>query len=104
VPGPARRPQFRRRNAVAQLRRAGLLETGVPVLACEAEAAPLSTVPAGTTLSGQDLPQWTGTAREAGLPGIATFAKGLDQDPGAAASGLAMPWSSGPVEGRVNRR
>ena len=34
-------------------------------------------------------------ARDVGLPGIASFAKGLEQD--------VTSWSSGPVEGRVNR-
>jgi transposase len=52
-----------------------------------------------TELTGQDLPQWMGAAREAGLPGIA---KGLEQDLDAVTSGLTMNWSSGPVEGRVN--
>jgi transposase len=52
--------------------------------------------------SGQDLPQWTATQREAGLPGIASFAKGLEHDLDAVTSGLILPWSSGPVEGRVN--
>jgi hypothetical protein len=55
-----------------------------------------------TELTGQDLPQWMATAREAGLPGIASFAKGLQQDLDAVTNGLTMNWSSGPVEGRVN--
>jgi transposase len=33
-----------------------------------------------TELTGQDLPQWMAAAREAGLPGISSFAKGLEQD------------------------
>jgi len=41
-------------------------------------------------------------AREAGLPGISSFAKGLEQDLDAVTNGLTMNWSSGPVEGRVN--
>ena len=41
-------------------------------------------------------------AREAGLPGISSFARGLEQDLDAVTNGLTMPWSSGPVEGRVN--
>ena len=41
-------------------------------------------------------------ARSAGLPGISSFAKGLEQDLDAVTNGLTMPWSSGPVEGRVN--
>ena len=55
-----------------------------------------------TELTGQDLPQWIAAARDAGLPGISSFAKGLEQDLDAVTNGLTMPWSSGPVEGRVN--
>jgi transposase len=55
-----------------------------------------------TELTGQDLPQWMATARNAALPGISSFAKGLEQDLDAVTNGLTMPWSSGPVEGRVN--
>jgi transposase len=36
------------------------------------------------------------------LPGISSFAKGLEQDLDAVTNGLTMNWSSGPVEGRVN--
>ena len=55
-----------------------------------------------TGLTGQDLPQWIADASDAGLPGISSFAKGLKQDLDAVTNGLTMPWSSGPVEGRVN--
>jgi transposase len=55
-----------------------------------------------TRLTGQDLPQWMAAAREAGLPGISSFAKGLELDLDAVTNGLTMNWSSGPVEGRVN--
>jgi hypothetical protein len=55
-----------------------------------------------TGLTGENLPQWIDTASAAGLPGIASFAKGLEQDLDAVTNGLTMPWSSGPVEGRVN--
>jgi len=55
-----------------------------------------------TNLTGQDLPQWIAAAREAGLPGISSFAEG-EQDLDAATNGLTMNWSSGSVEGRVNR-
>jgi transposase len=57
-----------------------------------------------TELTGQDLPQWTAAARSEGLPGIASFAKGLEQDLDAVTRGLTMTWSSGPVEGRVNHQ
>jgi hypothetical protein len=40
-----------------------------------------------TELTGQDLPQWMAAAREAGLPGITSFAKGLEQDLDAVSSG-----------------
>ena len=55
-----------------------------------------------TQLTGHDLPQWISDARDAGLPGISSFAKGLEQDLDAVTCGLTMTWSSGPVEGRVN--
>lgn len=55
-----------------------------------------------TGLTGHDLPRRIASAREAGLPGIASFAKGLEHDIDAVPNGLTMPWSSGPVEGRVN--
>jgi transposase len=55
-----------------------------------------------TELTGQDLPQWMAAARQAGLPGISSFAKGLEQDLDAVTNGLTMGWNSGPVEGRVN--
>jgi transposase len=55
-----------------------------------------------TNLTGENLPQWIDIARTVGLPGIASFAKGLEQDIDAVTNGLTMNWSSGPVEGRVN--
>jgi len=55
-----------------------------------------------TELTGQDLPQWMAAARDAALPGIASFAKGLEQDLDAVTAGLTLTWNSGPVEGRVN--
>ena len=55
-----------------------------------------------TGLTGENLLQWIDAARTTGLPGIASFAKGLEQDLDAVTNGLTMNWSSGPVEGRVN--
>ena len=37
-------------------------------------------------------------AHDAGLPGISSFAKGLEQDLDAVTNGLTMNWSSGPVD------
>ncbi|MGH3211454.1 MAG: transposase [Trebonia sp.] len=55
-----------------------------------------------TQLTGQDLPQWISDARDAGLPGTSSFAKGLEQDIDAVTLGLTARRNSGPVEGRVN--
>jgi transposase len=37
------------------------------------------------------------------LPGTASFARGLEQDLDTVTNGLTMNWSSGSVEGHVNR-
>jgi transposase len=55
-----------------------------------------------TQLTGHNLPQRISDARAAELPGISSFAKGLEQDLGAVTQGLTSRWNSGPVEGRVN--
>ncbi|WP_370517077.1 transposase [Micromonospora sp. HM134] len=49
--------------------------------------------------TGQHLDAWINRARHAGYPGIRGFAGGRD----AVVAGLTQPWSSGPVEGQVNR-
>jgi transposase len=53
----------------------------------------------GTT----ELTGWIHTATTANLPGISTFAQHLTNDIEAVTAGLSLPWSSGPVEGTVNR-
>lgn len=55
-----------------------------------------------TQLTGQNLPQWISDVHAAELPGISSFAKGLEQDLDAVIQGLTSRWNSGPVEGRVN--
>jgi transposase len=55
-----------------------------------------------TELTGHNLPQWISDTRTAGLPGLSSFAKGLEQDLDAVTAGLTSQWNSGPVEGRVN--
>ncbi|WP_455432779.1 transposase [Streptosporangium soli] len=55
-----------------------------------------------TQLTGHDLPQWISDTHSAGLSGISSFAKGLEQDLDAVTAGLTSRWNSGPVEGRVN--
>ncbi len=55
-----------------------------------------------TGLTGENLPQWIVDAPTAGQPGIASFAKSLEQDLGAVTNGLTMGWTSGPVEAASN--
>ncbi|WP_307822113.1 ISL3 family transposase [Streptomyces coffeae] len=56
-----------------------------------------------TTLDGLCLPAWITEAVTSGLPGISTFAAGLEGDFDAVTAGLTTDWNSGPVEGAVNR-
>ncbi|MEU4643354.1 ISL3 family transposase [Micromonospora sp. NPDC023814] len=53
--------------------------------------------------TGQHLDAWIDRARNAGYSEIRGFAAGLVSDRDAVVAGLAQPWSSGPVEGHVNR-
>jgi transposase len=55
------------------------------------------------TLSGaRDLPQWIRQV-EADLPGLRPFTTSIQRDLAAVTAGLSLPYSSGPVEGHVNR-
>ncbi|GIF09951.1 hypothetical protein Asi03nite_74890 [Actinoplanes siamensis] len=56
-----------------------------------------------THLHGERLPAWIAAAEQAALPGISRFAAGLNADLAAVTAGLNLPFSSGPVEGNVNR-
>ncbi|MFD9824874.1 ISL3 family transposase [Streptomyces violascens] len=55
-----------------------------------------------TTRSGQHAKDWITTVRAEDLPGLHTFAHGLEKDWDAVIQGLTTHWNSGPVEGRVN--
>ncbi|MGK5627954.1 transposase [Streptomyces sp. URMC 123] len=52
---------------------------------------------------GEQLPQWIAGVRRQPLPSLLTFANRLEQDFKAVTAGLTLPWSSGVVEGHVNR-
>jgi transposase len=54
-------------------------------------------------LHGERLAAWIAAAEQASLPGITRFATGLTADIAAVTAGLSLPFSSGPVEGNVNR-
>ncbi|WP_327666678.1 MULTISPECIES: transposase [Streptomyces] len=53
--------------------------------------------------TGADLPDWIRTVRDAELPGITGFARGLTADLEAVIAGLSVHWSSGGTEGAVTR-
>nr|WP_248296136.1 transposase [Streptomyces sp. S1D4-11] len=56
-----------------------------------------------TERQGQRLPEWLDAVRQDDLPGLHTLAAGIDRDRDAVVAGLTLPWSSGVVEGHVNR-
>ena len=52
---------------------------------------------------GRELEQWMTTADAAGEPALTSFVTGLRADQDAVTAGLTLRWSSGSVEGHVNR-
>ena len=54
-------------------------------------------------LGGARLPTWIADASQAPFPEVRSFAKGLLNDLDAVTNGLTTTWSSGAVEGHVNR-
>jgi transposase len=54
-------------------------------------------------LRGSRLPQWIATVLASELAELRSFANGLQRDLAAVTAGLTLPWSSGAVEGQVNR-
>jgi transposase len=53
--------------------------------------------------TGHQLDAWLSSAEASRLPEFQSFAKGIQQDKAAVLAGLTLPWSTGPVEGHVNR-
>jgi hypothetical protein len=52
---------------------------------------------------GHNLPAWTALAEASPVRELRSFAAGLRKDWAAVTAGLTLPYSSGPVEGHVNR-
>jgi transposase len=52
---------------------------------------------------GRNLPAWTARAEASPVRELRSFAAGLRKDWAAVTAGLTLPYSSGPVEGHVNR-
>jgi transposase len=53
--------------------------------------------------TGQQLDTWRSSVTASHLPELESFAKGIQQDKAAVLAGLTWPWSTGPIEGHVNR-
>lgn len=51
----------------------------------------------------QELAAWLNTAQASGVAAVQSFAKGILEDRLAVENALTLPWSSGQVEGQVNR-
>ncbi len=54
--------------------------------------------------TGQQLDTWLHEVEVSHIPELESFARGIQQDKAAVFAGLMLPWSTGPVEGHVNRR
>ncbi|GGO26837.1 hypothetical protein GCM10011574_59710 [Microbispora bryophytorum] len=52
---------------------------------------------------GRDLEAWINAVLRNDLPDLHSFVTGLRRDQDAVTAGLTLPYSSGPVEGHVNR-
>ncbi|MFB8038233.1 hypothetical protein ACFC5Z_36025 [Streptomyces sp. NPDC056004] len=56
-----------------------------------------------TDRQGERLPARLDAVRQDDLPSLHTLAAGIDRDIDAVTAGLTLPWSSGAIEGHVNR-
>jgi len=56
-----------------------------------------------TNRNGHRLPAWMREVDQHGEPALRSFVTGLRSDLDAVTNGLTLPYSSGPVEGAVNR-
>jgi transposase len=53
--------------------------------------------------TGEQLDCWLNKVQTSQLPAFRTFVRGVQKDKDAVLAGLTLPWSTGPVEGHVNR-
>ncbi len=53
--------------------------------------------------TGEQLDSWLKRVETSQLPAFQTFVTGVHKDQEAVLAGLTLPWSTGPVEGHVNR-
>ena len=52
---------------------------------------------------GSELESWLERVKALGIKGLRQFAHGLERDKAAVVAGLTLPYSTGPVEGHINR-
>jgi transposase len=55
------------------------------------------------TLQGNELESWLERVKATGVRELRQFAHGLEHDKAAVIAGLTLPYSTGPVEGHINR-
>jgi transposase len=53
--------------------------------------------------TGEQLDSWLNKVQTSQLQAFQTFVTGVQKDQDAVLAGLTLPWSTGPVEGHVNR-
>jgi hypothetical protein len=53
--------------------------------------------------TGEQLDAWLGKVQASQLQAFQTFVTGVQNDKEAILAGLTLPWSTGPVEGQINR-
>jgi hypothetical protein len=53
--------------------------------------------------TGEQLDSWLKKVETSQLPALHTFVTGVHKDKEAVLAGFTLPWSTGPVEGQINR-
>ncbi|WP_233520264.1 ISL3 family transposase [Prauserella sp. PE36] len=113
IPQPPRKPPSVRRvvswimtdptdiDPVDQQRLDAILAASPPLNALAGHVRSFATMMC--SLRGQDLEGWMTAVDTSGLPALRSFVLGLRRDQDAVTAGLTLPWSSGVVEGHVNR-
>ncbi len=92
--------------SVGRRARGGLLPARAGRTARSSTPSPATSAPSrpcSPSAGGECLPDWLDAVRQDGLPSLHALAAGIDRDRDAVTAGLTLPWSSGVVEGNVNR-
>ncbi|MFF0163668.1 transposase [Streptomyces sp. NPDC005263] len=103
LPGPTRRTRLAR-NLSPRSNNSGSSQfwpTAPSLTLSLATSAPPR--PCSPSARAKPLPEWLDAVRQDDLPSLHTLAADIDRDRDAVTAGLTLPWSSGVVEGHVNR-